>query len=322
MKRLSFALLAAILFAATSPAVAQEWPSRPIRIIVAFAPGGLADVVARLFAQHLQERLRQPVTVDNRAGAGGIVGTQAAALAAPDGYTLLLTTSAPHGSGPALSKQLPYDPIADFTHVTLLGKAPIFLITRPDGPASIDEWIRRGQAAPKPLLFGSPGPGSLGHLTGELIAIATKTRMEHVPYKGSVPAQVDLLSAQIDAVTDVLPAHVAQVRSGRLRLLAISTTQRSPAAPDVPTFAESGYPAISAAAWFALAAPAKLPDAITSRLHALAVEFIGLPATVEKLRELGLMGETSVNPAAYRAFVVDEVSRWKDVVRAARIEVQ
>lgn len=322
MKRLSRVLAAALLATAAIPSLAQEWPSKPIRIVVAFAPGGLADVVARLLGQHLEAKLKQPVTIDNRAGAGGIVGTQAAAQAAPDGYTLLLTTSAPHGSGPALTKQLPYDPVADFTHITLLGKAPIFLITRPDGPATVAEWVKRGQAAPKPLQFGSPGQGSLGHLTGELIAIATKTKMEHVPYKGSVPAQVDLLTGRIDAVTDNLPGHIAQVRAGKLKLLAVSTTQRVPAMPDVPSFAESGYPAISAAAWFALAAPAKLPDAITNRLHALSVEFVGLPATGEKLRELGLVGETSPNPAAYRAFVTDEVARWKEVVKTAKIEVQ
>ncbi len=321
MSRFAGSVLAALVLAThCGLAAAQEWPARPVRIVVAFAPGGLADVVARLFAQHLEAKTGKSVTVENRSGAGGILGTQAAAQSAPDGYTLLLTTSAPHGSGPALYKTLPYDPVADFTHISLLGKAPIFLMVKSgEGPQDLAAFVKEGRAAAAPLRYGSPGAGSLGHLTGALIGLTTGVPMEHVPYRGSVPAQVDLLGGRINVVSDNLPAHIGQVRAGAIRLLAVSTPERVAAVPAIPTFTELGFPAISAAAWFALAAPAGVPERVLAQLHRHAADFVTQPAISAKLQELGLVPEASASPAAYRAFVQAEIARWKDVARKAGI---
>lgn len=320
VRSLLVSLVSVVLGVQAGAVAAQEWPARPVRILVAFAPGGLADVVARLFAQHLEARTGKPVTVENRSGAGGIVGTQAVAQSAPDGYTLLLTTSAPHGSGPALYKTLPYDPVADFSHISLLGKAPIFLMSKAgEGPQDLAAFVREGRAAAAPLRYGSPGAGSLGHLTGALIGISTGVAMEHVPYRGSVPAQVDLLGGRINVVSDNLPAHIGQVKAGAIKLLAVSTPERIAAASGVPTFTELGYPAISAAAWFALAAPAGLPERVLQQLHRHSLDFVAQPGISAKLQELGLVPEASASPAAYRTFVQAEIARWKDVVRKAGI---
>jgi tripartite-type tricarboxylate transporter receptor subunit TctC len=306
-----------------SGAQAESWPNRPVHVLTAFTPGGLADVVARLLAPHYEAALGQPFVVENRAGAGGILGTDYVAKARADGYTLLITTTAVHGTGPNLYPSLPYDPIADFSHISLVARAPLFLFVNADDPyPSLAAFIEAAKRSPGSINFGSPGPGSLGHLTGELIALVTGIRMTHIPYKGALPAQSDLLGHQIQAMVDNLPGQAGMVKAGRLRALAITTEQRLALLPDVPTFRESGYPALLASAWVGLCAPAGLPAEIVARLHTTTRTILEQPDLRAQLAEFGLAADGSLTPAEDTAFVQAEIERWGQVVRAAGVKLE
>jgi tripartite-type tricarboxylate transporter receptor subunit TctC len=246
-RRRLLGLAARIALAATLPASAhaQTWPTKPVKVVAAFAPGGVADLMARLMATQLQESFKQPFVVENRPGAGGIIGTDLVAKAAPDGYMLLLTTSAAQGVAPVLQPNVPYDPLKDFTHIAFLGRGPTVMLSNAASPyESLREFIAAAKAKPDSVNFGSGGQGSLGHLTGELIARALNVPMTHISYRGSAPAQVALLGNEIEIIVDNLSAHAGQVQDGTVRALGIASEKRLESFPEIPTFAEQGFPTV------------------------------------------------------------------------------
>jgi tripartite-type tricarboxylate transporter receptor subunit TctC len=260
-------LLAGAMCAPT--AFADEYPDRPIRLVVPFPAGGPTDMVARPLAQFLGERLKQQIIVENRGGAGGGIGAELVAKAPADGYTLLMATVGTQAINATLYKRLGYDPVKDFTPVSLVAAAPVALVVNPSVPVkSVAELIALAKSKPGSLNFGTAGNGTPGHLTGEMFRVAAGVDIKHVPYKGSAPAITDLLGGQTQLMFDPLQSVLPQVRAGRLRLLAISSKARSPAAPDVPTFAEAGLRNFEATAWWGVFAPANLPAAIATRLNA------------------------------------------------------
>jgi tripartite-type tricarboxylate transporter receptor subunit TctC len=249
-------------------AIADAYPDKPIRLVVPFPPGGPTDIVARPLAQFLGERLKQQIIVDNRGGAGGSIGAELVAKAPADGYTLLMATVGTHAINATLYKRLGYDPVKDFTPISLVAAAPVALVANPSVPVkSVADLIALSKATPGSINFGSAGNGTPGHLTGEMFRAATGADIRHVPYKGSAPALSDLLGGQTQIMFDPLQSVLSQVRAGRLKLLAVSSKTRSPAAPDAPTFAEAGLKDFEATAWWGIFAPANLPPAIATRLN-------------------------------------------------------
>ncbi|WP_424811527.1 Bug family tripartite tricarboxylate transporter substrate binding protein [Roseococcus sp. YIM B11640] len=321
-----FTRRAGLALAAALPAAAHAqaaWPARPVRTVVAFAAGGPADIVARIVASNLEREFGQPFPVDNRAGAGGQIGTDYVAKAAPDGYTLLVTSSAAHGVGPGLYPSQPYDAVRDFTHIGLIAGGPIaFLVSAQSPYRTLADFVAAAKARGTPMPFGSGGTGSLGHLTGELVYRRLGIEMTHVPYRGSAPAQADLMARNIEAVSDNLAAHAALIRAGNLRALAIAAPQRSANFPDVPTFAEQGYPDLIAAAWFGLCAPAGMPAPIVDKLNAALRGMAAQPEAQRQFETLGLRAEGQMPPAEYAAFVAAEVARWREVTRIASVKLE
>jgi tripartite-type tricarboxylate transporter receptor subunit TctC len=303
-------------------ALAQAWPQKPVRVVVAFAAGGPADIVARLTAQQLEDSTGRTFLVENRAGAGGMTGTDMVARATPDGYTLLVTSSAAHAAGPALWPSVPYNPVTDFSHITLIGRGPIGLLVQGNAPwKSMADFLAAAKAKPGTINYGSGGPGGLGHLTGEFMQSVLGFSMQHVPYKGSAPAQADLLGGQIQAISDVISSHASMVRAGKLRLLGVASTARLESLPDSPTFAEQGFPQVVASAWFALTGPAKIPPDIVSLLAAAMQKGLARPETRSRLADLGLTPDPSMTTAQLPGCGKGEVERWARVVRERNIKI-
>ncbi|HEY1325780.1 MAG TPA: tripartite tricarboxylate transporter substrate binding protein [Casimicrobiaceae bacterium] len=251
------------------PAHAQDYPTRPVRLVVPFPAGGPTDIVARPLAQFLSDGLKQQVIVDNRGGAGGSIGAELVAKSAPDGYTLLMGTVGTNAINATLYRKLAYDPAKDFTPIALVAAAPVALVVHPSlGVHGIAEFIALAKAKPGTITFGTAGNGTPGHLTGEMFRVTTGTDLKHVPYRGSAPAVKDLVGGQIDAMFDPLQTVLPYVQSGQLVLLGISSATRSPAAPDAPTFAEAGLEGFEATAWWGVFAPAGIPSEIAARLNA------------------------------------------------------
>ncbi|MBS7809383.1 Bug family tripartite tricarboxylate transporter substrate binding protein [Roseococcus pinisoli] len=311
---------AALPFAASAQPAA--WPTRPVRTVVAFAAGGPADLVARIVASSLERQFGQPFPVDNRAGAGGQIGTDFVAKAPGDGYTLLVTSSAAHGVGPGLYPNQPYDAVRDFTHIGLIGVGPMAFLVNAQSPyRTLAEFVAAAKARGTPMTFGSGGTGGLGHLSGELAYRRMGIEMTHVPYRGSAPAQADLVARNIDVIVDNLAGHAALIRSGTLRVLAIFAAARNPSFPEVPTFPEEGFPDLVASAWFGLCAGAGLPPALVTRLNAALGEMARTPEVQQRFETLGLRADSSMTPAEYAAFVASEVARWREVIRIAGVRM-
>jgi tripartite-type tricarboxylate transporter receptor subunit TctC len=292
-------------------------------MVVAFAPGGPADIVGRLVAKELEGPLGAVFVVENRAGAGGMIGMDYVAKAAPDGYTLTAASAVPQAAGPALWANTPYDANKDFTHVGLVARGPILLMVGAESRfKSFAEVVAAAKAKPDAINFGSGGPGSLGHLTGELAKRIVGFQMQHIPYKGSAPAQTDLLAGQIQVVSDLLPAHAALIRAQRIRPLAIAGTERIDSLPDVPTFIELGYKDLVAYSWFGLAGPAGLPQPIVDKLSAALKTILVKPEVQARLKGLGMEATPQFTPATYAAFVRGEIDKWTGVGKAANIRIQ
>jgi tripartite-type tricarboxylate transporter receptor subunit TctC len=299
----------------------QDYPSRTVRLVVPFPPGGTTDIVARMVAERLGALHGRPLVVDNRPGAGGALGAEAVARAPADGYTLLVSNIASNGSGPALRAAMPYDPDASFSHISLIGTVPNALVVHPAFPARTpQEFIAHARARPG-VMYGSGGVGTSAHLAGELLKVMAGINVEHVPYKGAAPAMADLLGQQIPAVFDGLPAVLAQVRAGKLRLIAVTSPGRSPAVPDVPTFDEAGVPGYQATSWFGISAPAGLSPALVERLGQEIRAVLRQPEVSARLIELGF-APGDMTPDRYQAFVRAEIAKWADVVKRAGIPVQ
>lgn len=292
------------------------WPDKPIRIVVTFPAGGASDIVARVVAEQLARKLGQAVVVDNRPGAGGSVGGQVVQQAAPDGYTLMLSNSTPISIGPfALDKQ-PYDPVQGFTHIAMIGTAPCVLMANTAAPirtiADLESVARKSGR----LDFGSGGPASIGHIYGELMRKAMGVNLVHVPYRGGAPMTTDLISGVIPIGIDVLTAYVPYFKSGQLVPLAVTSANRSPLVPDVPSVVEFGYRKLVLDNFFGLSGPANLPAEVVTRLNSVCNEVLLLPEVKRKMLELGVTVNPGT-PAAFAAYVKDQVGVLAPVVKAA-----
>ena len=303
----------------TASAFAQSYPVRPIRYIVAQAPGGSSDTLARIITQRASEGLGEPIVVDNRPGATGIIGAEVVAKANPDGYTLLQAATS-HATNPAMQTKLPYDSVRDFAPVSLLSQQPNIFIVHPSLPVrSLKELITYAKARPGQLNYGSSGTGGSQHLAGELLKSMTGIEMVHVPYKGSPPALVDLLAARIPVMSSTMPPVLPHVKSGKVRALAVTSARRSPAVPDVPTVSESGVPGYEAIAWQGLLAPAGTPKTVVARLNAEFVRVLKQSDVAAKLTDQGYETVAST-PEWFTAYLKSEIAKWSKVIRAAGIK--
>ena len=320
--RPSVTAIASLAFlCATSGALAQSYPERPLRLVVPFATGGTSDILARFVAPPLWTALGQPVVVDNRPGAGSNVGNEIVAKAAPDGYTLIMATPA-LASNQALYGKLNYDPVAGFAPVTLVAEIPIALVVHPSMPVkSVKEFIALAKAQPGKLNFGSSGNGGIGHLVGEMFKSATGIQMVHVPYKGNGPALVDLMSGVLNLTFTDIAGGMPYIKAGKMRPLAIASKRRNVQLPDVPTMVEAGVPGFEATTWFAVFATGGTPAPIVNRLNAEIVKSLNTPEMRERLTGLGceVVGN---KPEELAAFLKAEIAKWGKVVKesGARID--
>ena len=312
-------VLAAVLAAAAS-AQAQQWPSKPIRVIVNFPPGGAADQIARLVAPTLAEALGQPVVVENRPGANGNIGAEAVAKSPPDGYTLLMSSGGAFSVNPHLYTKLPFDPLKDLEPIAAAARILVFLVVKPDLPAkSVNEFVALARANPGKLSYGSPGSGSSPHIATAMFARAAGIQVTHVPYKGAAPALTDLLGGQLDFMFDP-GIGLGQVRAGKLRLLAVGSPKRSPLFPDTPTVAESGIAGFDADSWFGFYAPAGLPPDVAARLNGEINRALQTPAVRDRIAAIG--GEPVAMSAAEFAEVQrKDRERFGAVIREAGIKL-
>jgi tripartite-type tricarboxylate transporter receptor subunit TctC len=298
-----------------SNAFAQAWPTKPLRVIVTFSPGGSSDIVARLIAIPLQTELGQTVVVDNKPGAGGTIGALEAARAAPDGYTLLLSNSSPISISPAMQDEPRYDPVKSFTHVSYIGSVANVFVVHPGVPAkTLSELIAWIKAQPNPVNYGSGGIGSIGHIVGETMKNDQGLRMEHVGYKGSAPMHNDLLPGTIKLAIDTLPQNVPFMKDGRLRAIAVTSSARAPMAPDVPSVLEFGHKKLVAENFLGVSGPAGLPRDVVTRLHAAMKKSLADPKVAQRLAELGVQGR-DMTPAEFTTFVANQVKEWHQPVK-------
>ena len=306
---LSIAVLALASFGAAAQA---PWPNKPIRIVVTFPPGGAPDTLARILADKWAS-LGQPVTVDNKPGAGGNIGTDLVAKSAPDGATMVIGTVGTHGINASLYPNLPYHPQRDFTPITFLASTPNLLVVNNTVPAKTTQELI-DLAKKTPLTFGSSGSGTSIHLSGELFNTLAGVKMQHIPYKGRAQAIPDLLGGRITMIFDNMPSALPLVKSGELRAIAVTSAQRSPAAPQIPTLAESGLPGFEATSWFALFAPAGLPRETQMKINAETARVLAMPDVKEKLATLGLEAAPGT-PDQLATLVQSEMTKWAKVVK-------
>jgi len=314
-------ILLAVLAALALPASAQTWPSKPMRIVVPYPPGGANDIVARALQPALAASLGQPIVIENRGGGATQVGTDAVAKSAPDGTTFLLTNIA-LGANPSLFAKLPYDTSKDFAPISLISTVPLVLVVHPSVPAqSAAEFVKLAKAKPGTINYASAGNGSANHLSMEMFRAATGIDVVHVPYKGFGPAMTDLLGGQVASAFATTLASLPHVRAGKLRALGISTAKRSAAAPDIPTIAESGVPGFDVSEWQMLLAPAATAPAIVERMQREVANALQVPEVKTRLTELGAspVGSTSADAGA---FLKSELARWADVAKRAGIKPQ
>lgn len=307
--------LGALLLLATPMVATAAYPDKPIRLIVTFAPGGASDIVARTISEPLGQKLGQPVIVDNRPGAGGSVGGLATVQATPDGYTLMMANSTPLSIGPFVLDKQPYDPIKQFTHVFYAGSAPVLFMASPKAGIDSLAGLAKLAASPNGTPFGSGGPASIGHISGEFFNAMAKGRMLHVAYKGGAPMTTDLLGGQIPVGIDVITAFVPLVKSGQLKALAVTSAKRSPLLPDVPTTAEAGYPKLRIDNYFGVSGPAGLPKEVTDKLYAALVEVLTMPNVLKKLEENGIV-YSQMTQAEYAALVASQIADWGPIIKS------
>ena len=315
------ALLAFSALAAAPMAGAQAYPAKPIRIVVPFPPGGATDILARAVAQKLTDAWGQAVVVDNRPGAGGNIGSEIVAKAAPDGYTLEMGTVGTHAINASLYAKMPYDHVKDFAPVILVAGVPNVLVVNPTLPVnSVQELIAYAKANPGKLNFASSGNGTSIHLAGELFKVMAGVQMTHIPYKGSAPALQDLIGGQVQLMFDNLPPSLPHIKAGKLRALAVTSATRSSALPDTPTIAESGLPGFEASSWFGVLAPAGTPPAIIARLNAEIGAWLASAEAKEKMLALGAnIGGGS--PEDFARHIAAETAKWQKVVKASGAKV-
>lgn len=310
-------LFLSILLLAAGTAWAQNWPTKPVSVVVTFSPGGSSDIVARLISAPLQAELGQPILVDNRPGAGGTIGAALVARAAPDGYTLLLSNSAPISISPPMLTTPTYDPMKSFTHVSYIGSVANVFVVYPGVPAkNMAELIAWIKAQSNPVNYGSGGIGSIGHIVGETFKNEHGLRMEHVGYKGSSPMANDLLGGRLNLAIDTLPQNVPFIKDGKLRAIAVTSPTRAGLAPDVPSVLEVGQRKLVAENFLGVSAPAGLPQPVVQRLHAAMAKVLADPTVIKRLEDLGVYGR-SMSPVEFTAFVQNQVNEWAGPVKAS-----
>jgi len=318
---LIFRTAAVLLGILAAPVWAQQYPVKPVRIIVPFAPGGTADTLGRIAAAKLTESLGQSFLVENRPGAGGLLGSDLVAKSSPDGYTLVVSGVASHAIAPALAAKPPFDPMKDFTHVALFGGPPAVFGVHPSLPAKdLKGFVALAKARPGQLTYGSPGNGTQGHLVAEVFKQTAGINIIHVPYKGASIAVVDIVAGHIHAISTTLTTASAQIRAGRIRALAISSANRLSDYPGVPTFRQSGYRNLVATVWFSLSGPPGVPADIVSKLNGEVRRVLQLPDVRERLRGDGIE-PNQLDPKAFTEFMAAEVKRWGPVIRASGASV-
>lgn len=318
---MSIALLAAAALSLPAHA-ATAFPTKPIRIIVAYTPAGTTDILARAIGQKMSETWNQPVIVDNRAGAAGNIGTEVAARATPDGHTLIMGTAGTHGINVSLYRKLGWHPLNDFAPVSLAAMVPNIMVVNNALPVkNVREFLAHVKANPGKLSYGSPGNGSTAHLSMELFKSMTGVNLVHIPYKGSAGVLADVMGGQIAVTIDNMPPYLPQVKAGKIRALAISTSKRSSAMPDLPTIAEAGVPGYDSGAWFGLLAPTGTPKAVVTQLSNETARILKLPDMSKRISELGAepVGST---PEQFTALIKSEIAKWAKVIKDANVELQ
>jgi tripartite-type tricarboxylate transporter receptor subunit TctC len=315
------ALLGLLAAAPTLPALAQDWPSRPIRMVVPYPPGGASDVIARLLAQPMTEALGQTVIIENRVGANGGIAAELVARSAPDGYTLLMANAGPNALNQALlGRRVPYDAVADFSPISLVSAVPLVLAVHPGLPANtLQELVAYVRARPGVVNYATGGIGSAPHLTLEQLGSLAGIRWVNVAFRGGQLAIAAVVGGQVPMIMDTAPVVLPQVRDGRLRGIAVTTAGRIPQAPDLPTIAEQGFPGFDATSWGGIMGPAKLPAPVVERLHAAVLRAMALPQVRDALIRQGIEPRTST-PAEFSEHVASEVRRWTAVVQQANIQ--
>jgi tripartite-type tricarboxylate transporter receptor subunit TctC len=319
----AFAVALGIAIAASGMSVAraaEAYPSRPIRLLVGFAPGGANDLVARAVATRLSPRLGQQVVVENRAGAGGNIATELGARSAPDGYTILLASSASFALSPALLGKVPFDPINDFAPITQGVLVTGILSVHPSmPPKTLRQFVALAKKEPGKINYASPGVGSIAHLAFERFWRAADIRLNHVPYKGGGPAVADAIAGHVESIAGLISTQTPHIRAGRLRALAVTSAKRSAATPEVPTIAESGYPGFESSGWLGFVFPARTPQPIVDRMHKEMVTVLSLREVQAQMEDLGLDPEPST-PAEFLALIKSDHARWGKLIREAGIK--
>ena len=317
----SLVLAACALAAASGPSFAQ-YPVKPVRIIVPYPPGGTTDILARLVATRLTDKLGQSFIVENRPGAAGAIGSQAVAKSTPDGYTLVMGTVSSHGINSALYKALPYDPVKDFAPVTNVASTPNVITVNPELPVkTLGELLKLAQDSPGKLNFGSTSQGGSPHMSAELLKMMTRVDMVHVPYKGAGPMLADLIAGQVQVGFDNLPSSMSHIRSGKVRAIAVTTSSRWPGSPEIPTVAESGVAGYEVSGWFGLLAPAGTPKPVVDVLYAALSELLKQPEVQKQMLELGAAPVGNA-PDAFGRQIASEVEKWKKVVATTGVKAE
>jgi tripartite-type tricarboxylate transporter receptor subunit TctC len=322
MRRRAALALALALPGASGAAWAADYPAKPVKIVVPYAPGGGADSVARIVAKKVSENVGQAIVIENKGGAGAILGTDQVAKAEPDGYTLLLGQSGPISINPAVYKSLPYDPVKDFAPITMTTAYPYVLVVNSELPAkTLHELVALAKSKPDSMNYGSTGVGAANHLVAEMFSSKTGVKMTHVPYRGTALAVGDLLAGQLTMVFADPISALPHIKSGKLRALAVTSLERSPVAPEVPTVAESGYAGFEALAWHGILAPARTPPAVIRKLNEEIVKALKDPATRDLLvnQAMQIVGST---PEEFAAFIQKDIATWKAVAAAAKVTVE
>jgi tripartite-type tricarboxylate transporter receptor subunit TctC len=320
MRTLAVASLCVAALLQAGAASAQAWPAKPIRLMVPFPPGGSTDIVARIVAQKLGERLGQPLVIENRGGAGGTIGTALIAKSAPDGYNLAIASTSTHVVAPGVYPKLEYDPIKDFAPVGLMAISPYLLVVNPSVPAkSVQELVALARSQPGKLTYASAGVGSTTQLAMEMLKAASGTYVLHIPYNGNGPAGTAVVAGQVDVLFGSLPALLSFAKSGRVRALAVGTPKRSPSLPEVPTVAESGYAGFDASLWLAIVAPAGTPQPIVERLNRELNALVAAADTREAFDKAGTEPLTGT-PADLAAMIRDGVPKYAKIIKAAGVK--
>ncbi len=313
---------AGILLAPTAALAQSDYPNKPVKLIVGFAPGGSTDIVARIVAQRLGERLGQTIVVENRAGAGGTIGADAAAKAPPDGYTLTLGTTSTHAIAAGAYSKLPYNPVTDFTPISLVAITPYLLVVNPEVQArNLKEFPALAKSQPGKLNYASAGNGTATHLAMEMLKDAAKVDLVHIPYKGNAPADTAILAGEVQAVFGSMPALLQNTKANKVRPLAVGTATRSPALPDVPTVAEQGYPGFEAALWLGIMGPANMPKPVVDRLHKEIVAIVATPEFKASMDANGAEPIASKSPEEFREMLRGQVDKYGKITKAIGIKL-